>query len=180
MPSSVCSLSASSESSSHHDGDDHQSHSQTDRRDRSNPAPPVLSVARDISPRLADAALAAKVDDRLVDLSYPLARRRARANRHEQGARVARPLSPLDRAPDGGSRDRVISRRPVRHRSGHRRGLLLRLRRRSSVCPRGSRAHRSDDARAGGAGSGLRTANVAARRSDRLFQASVASRSRCS
>jgi threonyl-tRNA synthetase len=33
---------------------------------------PVLSVARDISPRLAEAALAAKVDDRLVDLSYPL------------------------------------------------------------------------------------------------------------
>ena len=33
---------------------------------------PVLQVARDISPRLADAALAAKVDDRLVDLSYPL------------------------------------------------------------------------------------------------------------
>jgi threonyl-tRNA synthetase len=33
---------------------------------------PVLSVAQAISPRLADAALAAKVDDRLVDLSYPL------------------------------------------------------------------------------------------------------------
>ena len=33
---------------------------------------PVLAIAQDISPRLADAALAAKVDDRLVDLSYPL------------------------------------------------------------------------------------------------------------
>ena len=33
---------------------------------------PVLDVARDISPRLADAALAAKVNDRLVDLTYPL------------------------------------------------------------------------------------------------------------
>ena len=32
----------------------------------------VLSVAREISPRLADAALAGKVNDRLVDLSYPL------------------------------------------------------------------------------------------------------------
>ncbi len=30
------------------------------------------AVAREISPRLADAALAAKVDDRLVDLSHPL------------------------------------------------------------------------------------------------------------
>jgi threonyl-tRNA synthetase len=33
---------------------------------------PVLDVAREISPRLADAAIAAKVDDRLVDLSFPL------------------------------------------------------------------------------------------------------------
>ena len=36
------------------------------------PGTPVLSVAQAISPRLADAALAAKVDDRLVDLTYPL------------------------------------------------------------------------------------------------------------
>src|SRR5262245_26105902 len=33
---------------------------------------PVVNVAREISPRLADAAIAAKVDDRLVDLSFPL------------------------------------------------------------------------------------------------------------
>ena len=33
---------------------------------------PVIDVAREISPRLADAALAAKVNDRLVDLTYPL------------------------------------------------------------------------------------------------------------
>jgi threonyl-tRNA synthetase len=33
---------------------------------------PVLDIARGISPRLADAAIAAKVDDRLVDLTYPL------------------------------------------------------------------------------------------------------------
>ena len=33
---------------------------------------PVVQIARDISPRLADAAIAAKVDGRLVDLSYPL------------------------------------------------------------------------------------------------------------
>jgi threonyl-tRNA synthetase len=36
------------------------------------PGTPVLAIARDISPRLADAALAAKVDDRLVDLTHPL------------------------------------------------------------------------------------------------------------
>src|SRR6185295_18414914 len=34
---------------------------------------PVRAVAEAISPRLADAALAAVVDGRLVDLSYPLA-----------------------------------------------------------------------------------------------------------
>jgi threonyl-tRNA synthetase len=33
---------------------------------------PVLEIARDISPRLADAAIAARVGDRLVDLTYPL------------------------------------------------------------------------------------------------------------
>jgi threonyl-tRNA synthetase len=36
------------------------------------PGTPVLDIATDISPRLADAALAAKVDDRLVDLTHPL------------------------------------------------------------------------------------------------------------
>ncbi|HXG90057.1 MAG TPA: threonine--tRNA ligase [Vicinamibacterales bacterium] len=36
------------------------------------PGTPVLAIAQGISPRLADAALAAKVDDRLVDLSFPL------------------------------------------------------------------------------------------------------------
>jgi threonyl-tRNA synthetase len=33
---------------------------------------PVLDVAADVSPRLAKAALAARVDDQVVDLSYPL------------------------------------------------------------------------------------------------------------
>jgi threonyl-tRNA synthetase len=33
---------------------------------------PVVDIARGISPRLADAAIAAKVDHRLVDLTYPL------------------------------------------------------------------------------------------------------------
>jgi threonyl-tRNA synthetase len=36
------------------------------------PGTPVRQIAQDISPRLADAALAATVDDRLVDLTYPL------------------------------------------------------------------------------------------------------------
>jgi len=36
------------------------------------PGTPAREIAADISPRLADAALAAKVDDRLVDLTFPL------------------------------------------------------------------------------------------------------------
>jgi threonyl-tRNA synthetase len=36
------------------------------------PGTTVQAIAQDISPRLAEAALAAKVDDRLVDLTYPL------------------------------------------------------------------------------------------------------------
>jgi threonyl-tRNA synthetase len=36
------------------------------------PGTPVRQIAQDISPRLADAAFAAKVDDRLVDLAFPL------------------------------------------------------------------------------------------------------------
>jgi threonyl-tRNA synthetase len=36
------------------------------------PGTPVLAIASGISPRLADAALAAWVDDRMVDLSFPL------------------------------------------------------------------------------------------------------------
>ena len=39
---------------------------------------PVSAVAADISPRLAKAALAAVVDDRLVDLDLPAHPRRAR------------------------------------------------------------------------------------------------------
>ena len=35
---------------------------------------PVRDVAADVSPRLAKAALVAKVDDELVDLSFPLTR----------------------------------------------------------------------------------------------------------
>src|SRR5690606_39731515 len=38
------------------------------------PGTSVLDLAREISPRLADAALAAKVNDQYVDLSYPLER----------------------------------------------------------------------------------------------------------
>ena len=85
------------------------------------PGAPVLDVARDISPRLADAALAAKVDDRVVDLSYPLDVRRAGADRHVEESRGARDLPPLDRAPARRRRHVALPRHAVRHWSADRR-----------------------------------------------------------
>ena len=97
-----------------------------------------------ISPRLAKAALAARVDDRLVDLSFPLD--------HDARVRILTPptapealhaLPPLDGAPAGRRRHHPVPRRAVRHRPRDRRRLLLRLRRRAAVRARGPRAHRS-------------------------------------
>src|ERR671916_1542949 len=54
---------------------------------------PVLRIARDISPRLADAAWAAKVDDRVVDLSYQLtsdARVQILTNKSPQALEITR------------------------------------------------------------------------------------------
>ena len=51
---------------------------------------PVSAIAAGISPRLADAALAAWVDDRLVDLTITRSPRDARrAHRHQQESRGA-------------------------------------------------------------------------------------------
>ena len=136
---------------------------------RSTPAHRRCAVAQEISPRLADAALAAKVDDRLVDLSYPLTRDARVQIVTNKSPEALRSLSPLDGAPDGRRGHRALPRHTVRHRPGDRRGLLLRLRRRSALRARGSRSHRSEDARAGRAGSGLRAADVAAPGSHRLL-----------
>ena len=58
----------------------------------------------------------------------------------------------------------------VRHRPGHRRRLLLRLRRRAAVRAGGPRRHRAEDEGAGVAGSGLRAPDVAARGSQGVFR----------
>ena len=107
-------------------------------------------------------------------------RGRARADRHEQEPGGARALSPLDGAPDGRRGDGALPERAVRHRSAHRRGLLLRLRRRAAVRARGSRAHRSEDARAGVAGSASTSARCGRARRRSTSSRSAASRSRCS
>ena len=106
----------------------------------------VRDVAEAISPRLAKAALAGVVDGRLVDLSYPLEQDAAGPDRDRQEPRGAAALSPQHGAPAGRRRDATCSRRAVRHRSGHRRRLLLRLRRRAPVRARGPRGDRAEDA----------------------------------
>ena len=106
------------------------------RRCAPSPRPSRRASPRRRSPRT--------VDDRLVDLdvsrSTPTRRSRIVTNDGPGGA--AR-LPSLDGAPAGGGGHEPVPRHAVRHRPGDRRGLLLRLRRRAAVRPRGPRAHRS-------------------------------------
>ena len=131
---------------------------------------PVADVAAAISPRLAKAALAAAVDDRLVDLSFRLdsdatvridharpAPKRLTLYRHSTAHLLAAAVT------------QSLPRRPVRHRARHRRRLLLRLRRATPVRPRGSRGHRAEDARAGAAGSARTSGRCGRARRRRAF-----------
>ena len=122
----------------------------------------VREIAEGISPRLAKAALAGQVDQRLVDLDHRAGQRCRRPDRHLRCARSAAAAAPQHRAPAGGGRHEPLPRRPVRHRPGHRRRVLLRLRRPARLRARGSRRHREEDARDGAAGSRLRAADLAA------------------
>ena len=135
------------------------------------PGPRPATSRHEISPRLAKAALAAVVDDRLVDLTRPLEQRRRGPHRHRREPRGAAALPAQHGAPAGGGRHEALSRRAVRHRAGDRRGLLLRLRRRSAVRAGGSRGDREEDEGARGAGSALRAADVAARRGEAVLRA---------
>ena len=85
----------------------------------------------------------AVVNGELVDLSFALdADARVRLVTPDSPG-GARPLPPQHRAPDGRRRHEPVPRRPVRHRPGHRRRVLLRLRRRRArSCPRTSRPSR--------------------------------------
>ena len=129
----------------------------------------VRDIASVISPRLAKAALAGQVDDRLVDLDHPLTVDAARSGSSPPMRRGAAAAAPQRRAPAGGGRHEPLPRRAVWHRPGHRRRLLLRLRRPARLRAGGPRRHREEDARAGAAGSAVRASDLAARRSDCLL-----------
>ena len=83
----------------------------------------------------------------------PAAEDSAGTHRDAGQPRGAAALSAQHGAPAGGGRHQSLSRRAVRHRSGDRRRVLLRLRRRSAVRARGSRRDRKEDEGAGGRGS---------------------------
>ena len=75
----------------------------------------------------------AMVDGKLVDLTYPLEHGRVGQDRHRQEPRGAAADPSQHRAPAGRGGHEPVSRRAVRHRSGDRRRLLLRLRRPAPV-----------------------------------------------
>ena len=121
-----------------------------DGSSRSVPAgTPVRDVATAISPRLAKAALAATVDDRLVDLTYPLnADARSGSSREESAEAL-----PLYRHSTAHLLAAAVTNLFPGVQCGigpaDRRRLLLRLRRPAAVRARGPRGHREEDARAG-------------------------------
>ena len=111
---------------------------------------PVREFASGVLPQgVMKKALAAVVDGRMVDLTFPLDRDAALKIVTADGAGRAAAVPAFDGAPARGRGHEPVSRHAVRHRSGHRRGLLLRLRRQPPVRARGPREDRSEDARAG-------------------------------
>ena len=89
-----------------------------------------------------------------------------------QGARRAARLSAQHGPPAGRRGHQPLSVGTVRHRSGDRRGLLLRLRRGPAVRAGGPRRHREEDEGAGGRGPAVRAPDVAARGGDSLLHGS--------
>ena len=141
---------------------------------------PVRDVAEGISPNLAKAALAGVVDGKLVDLTYPLERDAAVRIVTDKSPEALPLLPPQHGASAGGGRDQPVPRRAVRHRSGDRRRLLLRLRRPASVRARGSRGDRSEDEGARRRRISSTSGRCGRARRRRRSSRSAASRSRCS
>src|SRR2546425_325149 len=99
-------------------------------------------IARQISPRLAEEALVARVSS-----SNPPS-----AGAASGGPSGAGVLPPFSRAPVGRGGAGAFSQREAGHRPADRERLLLRVSARGAFYAGGSRAHRDQDARAGRAG----------------------------
>ncbi len=124
----------------------------------------VRDVAAAIGPGLAKAALAGKVDGKVVDTSYVIDRDASRGDRHREGPRGPRSDPAFDRAPARLRGQGTVPRRAGDDRSGDRGRLLLRLRVQAPVHARGPRRDRAPDGRAGEAGRARRALGNAARR----------------
>ena len=135
------------------------------------PAPvSVAEVAKSIGPGLAKAALAGKVDGKLVDTSYVIDRDAASRHRHRQGPRGARGAAALDRAPARLRREGAFPRRAGDYRPGDRGRLLLRLLLQAAVHARGPRGDRSQDGGAREARRAGRAEAHAARRGGQVLR----------
>jgi threonyl-tRNA synthetase len=108
----------------------------------------VAEVAASIGAGLAKAALAGKVDGRLVDTSHRI-EADAPGHRHRQGRRRAGDHPPLHGAPAGLCGEGAVPRRAGDHRPGDRERLLLRLRLQAPVHARRPGGHREAHGRAG-------------------------------
>ncbi len=105
----------------------------------------VAEVAASIGPGLAKAALAGRVDGKLVDISHTIDKRCRSRDRHRQGSRRARGPAPFDRAPARVRGEGALSGCAGHDRPGDRGRLLLRLLVQAPVHARGSRGDRGED-----------------------------------
>ncbi len=124
----------------------------------------VRDIALSIGPGLAKAALAGKVDGKVVDTSYVIDRDAARRHRHREGCRGPRGDPPLDRAPARLRRQGTLPRRAGDDRPGDRGRLLLRLRVQAPVHAGGPGRDREAHGRAREEGRARRAQRDAARR----------------
>ena len=104
------------------------------------------TVAAAIGPGLARAALAMKLDGKLVDLDTSIDHDAAGRLRHPPRRRRAGADPPRRRPCAGRGGAGALSRHPGHHRPGDRRRLLLRLRPQPAVHPGRLPRHRGEDA----------------------------------
>ena len=124
----------------------------------------VADVAASIGPGLAKAALAGRVDGKLVDTSYAHRPRRIARDRHRQGSGRHRGPAPFDRAPARLRGQGTVPRGAGDDRPGDRGRFLLRLLVQASVHARRPGRHRAEDGRASEKGRAGRAQADAARR----------------
>ena len=114
----------------------------TARRSRFQNPVTVAEIAASIGAGLAKAALAAKVNGKLVDLSHRIESDADARDRHGARSRGRRDPAPLHRAPAGARGEGALSRGAGHHRPGDRERLLLRFLVQAAVHARGPRRDR--------------------------------------